>query len=400
MSKADKKDKKRLSPRTLTVHGASQVEEGIAKSKVPPLFATTVFKFESFEELDRAWDHHEGYVYSRMDNPSVRQLEELVALLEGCDDAVAFASGMGAITTSLLSLLKPGDHVVAENVLYGGTFTFFKEELLRNGVEVSFADTTDLEAVRQACRFNTSLIYTETITNPLMEVAPLSELGALAQEKGAILAVDNTFASPLLCHPGEHGADLVLHSSTKYINGHSDVTGGIAAGSREIMELVRRGKTLRGACMSPFDAWLTLRGARTLALRMRQHSKNALALAEALEKNEKILKVHYPGLLSHPQHDLARAQFGKDCGGMLSVEIRGGLPEVNRLIKELQLVQFVPSLACLSTTISPPARTSHRSLSPEERQARGITDGLVRISAGIEDVKDIIQDFEEALRTI
>ncbi len=392
--------KERLSPRTLAVHGASQVDEGVAKPKVAPLFATTVFKFDSFEELDRAWDHHEGYVYSRMDNPSVRQLEELAALLEGCDDAVAFASGMGAITTGILSLLKPGDHVVAGKVLYGGSFAFFKDELLRNGVEVSFADTTNPEEVRKACRFNTSLLYAETITNPLMEVAPLSELGALAQEKGALFVVDNTFASPLLCRPAECGADLVFHSTTKYINGHSDVTGGLAAGSREIIEILRRGRTLRGACMSPFDAWLTLRGARTLALRMRQHSKNALALAEALEKNEKIVRVHYPGLSSHPQHDLARAQFGKDYGGMLSVELRGGLREVDALIKELQLVEFVPSLACLSTTISPPARTSHRGLSPEERQARGIKDGLVRISTGIEDIRDIIQDFQEALSKI
>ncbi len=392
--------KEQRSLRTLTVHGASRANAGITEPKVSPLFATTVFKFDSFEELDRAWDGKEGFVYSRMDNPSVRQLEELGALLEGCEDAVAFASGMGAITTGILSLLKPGDHVVAGNVLYGGTFTFFRDELLRNGVDVSFTDLTDPEGVRRTCRFNTSLIYAETITNPLMGVPPLSELGNIARECGALFAVDNTFASPLLCRPGEHGADLVLHSTTKYLNGHSDVTGGIAMGSREIMDMVRRGRTLRGACMSPFDAWLTLRGARTLALRMKQHSKNALALAEALEKNDKIEKVYYPGLSSHPQHDIARAQFGKLCGGMLSVEIKGGLEAVDTLIRELQLVEFVPSLACLSTTISPPARTSHRGLSPEERRAKGITDGLVRISAGIEDPEDILGDFEKALGKI
>ncbi|HOO63692.1 MAG TPA: PLP-dependent transferase, partial [Synergistaceae bacterium] len=249
-------------------------------------------------------------------------------------------------------------------------------------------------------RFNTSMIYAETITNPLMGIPPLSELGALAREKKALLVVDNTFASPLLCRPAEHGADLVLHSTTKYFNGHSDVTGGIAMGSREITEKVRRGRTLRGACMSPFDAWLTLRGVRTLALRMKEHSKNALALAEALEKHEKIVRVHYPGLASHPHHDLARAQFGELFGGMLSVEIEGGLKAVDTLIRELQLVEFVPSLACLTTTISPPARTSHRGLTPEERKAKNISDGLVRISAGIEDSEDVIRDFEKALEKI
>jgi len=392
--------KAQRSLRTLAVHGASQAKPGITEPKVSPIFATTVFKFDSFEDLDRAWDEKEGFVYSRMDNPSVRQLEELGTLLEGCDDAVAFASGMGAITTGILSLLKPGDHVVAGNVLYGGTFTFLKEELLRNGVDVTFTDVANPEAVQQACRFNTSMIYAETITNPLMGIPPLSELGTLARERKALLVVDNTFASPLLCRPAEHGADLVLHSTTKYLNGHSDVTGGIAMGSREIMERVRRGRTLRGACMSPFDAWLTLRGARTLALRMKEHSKNALALAEALEKHEKIVRVHYPGLASHPHHDLARAQFGELFGGMLSVEIEGGLKAVDTLIRELQLVEFVPSLACLTTTISPPARTSHRGLTPEERKAKNISDGLVRISAGIEDSEDVIRDFEKALEKI
>jgi cystathionine beta-lyase/cystathionine gamma-synthase len=305
---------------------------------------------------------------------------------------------MGAISSTLTGLLKPGDHVIADRVLYGGTYSFLADHLPRQGVTITFVDIQHPEEVRSSFTDRTRLLYTETISNPLMDVADLSGLSSVCHERGALMVVDSTFASPWLCRPGDWGADLVLHSATKYLNGHSDVTGGIVAGPAGLIQKIKAVRSILGCSMSPFDAWLVLRGIRTLHLRMAAHCSNALELARFLEGCDGVTKVHYPGLESHRGHAMGKKLFGKNFGGMLSFDLKGGLASASRFIAALKLVALAPSLAALATTVSHPGKTSHRSVPVEMREANGIGDGLIRLSAGIDSTQDVKADLHQALQ--
>ncbi len=386
---------------TLSVHAGAKACPSDTRPKVSPIFASSVWSFDSLAQIDDVYEHRApGYVYSRISNPGVEQLEHSVALLEGTEAAAAYSSGMAAIAMALLAELKAGDHVVAHQVLYGGTYTLFINEMDRFGVETSFADFTDMASVRAAMRPNTKVLYLETICNPLMEVIDISEVAAMAAKVGAKVYVDNTFASPVHFQPLLAGADVVIHSATKYLNGHSDITGGVVAANREFIDRVKKVGAVYGPTLSPFDAWLVLRGIKTLALRMERHSANAMQLAEFLAAHPKVTQVHYPGLPSSKTYAAAQKLLVGGYGGMLSFVVTGGVEAAHKVIDGLQLTELVPSLAGPSTTVSHPGKTSHRAIPLAERQVYGVGDDLIRVSVGIESIDDIVADFAQALARV
>ncbi|MGC9371691.1 MAG: trans-sulfuration enzyme family protein [Thermovirgaceae bacterium] len=374
---------------------------GITRPEVPPIYATSVFSFDTLEDVDAVYEGKKrGYVYSRMANPTVVALEERLAGTEGAQGALAFSSGMAAITTTLFSLVRPGDHVLASSVLYGGTYAVFSDFLPSWGVHVEFLEDLEPSKVVSSYRENTRMVYLETISNPLMEVVDIPKICDAAAEDGVLVVVDNTFASPRLFRPVPEGADIVLESLTKYLNGHSDVTGGMAGGSTELMEKIQKMRSLLGGSLSPFEAWLVLRGLRTFPLRMEKHSENAHYLAKNLQKHPAVKKVYYPGLQTHKSYGIARKILQDGFGGMLSFELEGGEKAVSSLVKSLENVEFLPSLAAPSTTISHPAKTSHRSMPQKEREKAGITGGLLRLSGGIERPQTVWEDLKQALDQI
>jgi methionine-gamma-lyase len=311
-----------------------------------------------------------------------------------------FSSGMAAIATSILSFVKAGEHVVASNVLYGGVYDYLANELPRFGVEVTFVDLLR-EDLASRLRSNTKLVYTETINNPLMEVSDIAAAAKTTHEGGALLLVDNTFATPVVAKPLSLGADVVLHSATKYLGGHSDITAGAAVARAELAETIKRFQVLYGAVPSPVDCWLLARSLRTLELRVEKHSENALAVARFLESHPKVEKVFYPGLSSSPSHERAKRQFAEGrYGGMLSVNVKGGVTEASALVEALSMISFVPSLAGTATTVSYPIKTSHRFYDKEALDKAGITPGQLRFSIGLEDENDIIEDLSRALDKI
>jgi cystathionine beta-lyase/cystathionine gamma-synthase len=376
-----------------------EVDLGDATPVSVPIYQTATFAFEDPEalaDLIRS-GKDAGYVYSRWHNPTRAALEGIVADLEGGERAVSFASGMAAISTVLASLVRAGDHVVASPVLYGGTFAVMRRILPRWGVEVTFAGSHRAEDMLDAIRPETKVAYTETIGNPRMPVPDLEALGRACADRGVTLVVDNTFASPYLCNPLSLGAGVVVHSTTKYIGGHSDLTGGIAVGAREPMHEVREMSIDLGGVAGPLDAWLALRGLQTLALRMDRHSSNATAVARLLEGHEKVARVWYPGLPSHPDHEVAARILPRGFSGMVAFELADGLDAGRRFQEALDLAWVGASLGSTHTLVVHPATVTHTQMSLEERTAQGITDGLVRVSVGIEDPEDLLEDFARAL---
>lgn len=389
----------------LTHAGENAMAKSVAKSvsvpKVMPIYMSSVFSFDDVETLDAVYDGTaHGYVYSRMSNPGTDCVEEVLAQAEGCDGALVFSSGMSAIVTAIISQVKMGDHIISSPVLYGGVYDYLKNELPRFGVEVTFADF-EKEDIEALMRPNTKVVYTETISNPLMEVMNLPKIAAIAHKHGCKLIVDNTFATPAVTRPLALGADIVVYSATKYLGGHSDIIGGAVLADAENIAHIRRFFTLYGGIMGPFDAWLLTRSLRTLDMRMERHSSNALKVAEFFEKHPKIERVYYPGLASSPYKKLSRELFvdGR-CGGMLSAEIAGGERGASTFIRECQSIKFVPSLAGVSSTISYPAKTSHRAYTPEEMAKVGISMGLLRFSIGLENIDDILEEFDQALKLV
>jgi cystathionine gamma-synthase len=367
----------------------------------PPLYLTSVFETPDLAAAGRAMDGEPGqYIYSRNANPTVAAFERAVSVLDGGEAAVAFASGMGAISTLFLSLLKPGDAVVASDDLYGSTAILLAGPLAGLGVSVTTADPGDPGAVEAALTPSTRLIFVETVSNPLMRVADVPALADVAKRHGCALAVDASFTSPALSRPLAQGADFVVHSATKYLGGHSDLTAGVAVGRREMMERLRQSRTLYGPPCSPLDAWLALRGMKTLALRMARHTSNGAHVAGFLCAHAKVRRVYYPGLNGDPSHAIASRVLPHGSGGMLSFEVDGGAPAVDRFISGLSMVRFAASLADVTTTLSHPASTSHRGLTPERRAELGIGDGLVRLSVGIESPDDICADLEQGLAAV
>lgn len=372
---------------------------------VTPVHHSVTYRYPAMEDLDGVFGGtRSGYVYGRYGNPTVTALEEAVAALEEGETALAFGSGMAAIHTALLATgARAGATVIAAQDIYGATYALLSRLLYSQGVAVRFVDSTDVEAVEAACAAGapTALIV-ETISNPLLKVADLPALAEVAHQHEVTLLVDNTFATPCLIQPLKLGADVVIHSITKYLSGHGDVLGGIVVTSEarcaEMFEMLK----VTGGNLGPQDAWLALRGMRTLSLRMGQHCENALTVARCLEQHPRVSKVLYPGLTSHPQHALAKLLFGeRGYGGMVAFEIDGAdQREVFRFFEALRLCIPVTTLGDVHTTMLYPAHSSHRALSPEERARIGIGDGLVRMSVGIEAADDLLDDLEQALASL
>ncbi len=358
---------------------------------IVPIYQTSTFVQE---ELGK----HRGFEYARTANPTRSALERNLAALERGKYGFAFASGMAAIN-ALLTLFKSGDHVVAGHNLYGGTIRLFERVLKDFGLTFSYANTTRLEDVERAVRPNTRLLFIETPSNPVMEITDITAAAELAHRHKLLLAVDNTFMSPYLQRPLELGADIVVHSTTKYLNGHSDGVGGaVILKDAALAERLRFLQNAAGAVLGPMDSWLVLRGVKTLAVRMRQHNENGMTIAQFLAKHPKVKNVHYPGLPDHPQHQLAKRQMA-GFGGMLSFET-GSLENAKTILKSVRLCSLAESLGGVETLISHPASMSHASVAAADRERGGITDGLLRISVGIEDVEDLIADLEQALAKV
>jgi cystathionine beta-lyase/cystathionine gamma-synthase len=358
---------------------------------ITPIYQTSTYVQE---ELGR----HKGYEYARTQNPTREALERNVADIESGTAGFAFASGMAAIG-AVATMLKAGDHVVVSDNTYGGTFRLFEKVLKKYQLSFSYVDTADLAATERAFTPATRMLFVETPTNPIMHITDLAGAAALAKRRGARLVVDNTFASPFIQRPIESGADIVLHSTTKYLNGHSDSVGGIVvAVNDDDIEWLRFVQNAEGAILGPFDAWLVLRGTKTLALRMAQHNANGLALAQFLEAHPKVTRVYYPGLPSHPQHALAAQQM-RGFGGMLAFDL-GSLEAARTLLNSVRLHALAESLGGVESLISHPATMTHASVPAEKRQALGITDGLVRISTGVEDIEDLKADLVQALERV
>lgn len=397
---------KPLSPGTILARGGRGERAGPGGEPRPlsePLTLASVYRFNDLDQVNEVWDGRQpGHVYRRFGHPNSETLEGIVASLERAETAVACSSGMAALLVSLAAHLGAGDCVVAPRGLYGGTQTLLGSQLSRFGVVTSFAAGTARESFAQAVAAargagrRPKALLVETIANPSLDVADLPGLAGLAGEQGLLLVVDNTFATPLGCRPLQFGPALVVHSLTKYLGGHSDVIGGVVAGSAELIGPVRKLAIAIGATLSPMDAWLTVRGLKTLHLRFQRQQENAAAIADWLGRQAQVSRVLYPGLKSHPSHATA-GRVLDGYGAMVSFELSGGEPAVERLVRLLRLISFAPSLGENETTIMYPAITSHRNLSPEEREAAGATPGLIRLSAGTEALADLLADLEQAL---
>jgi cystathionine beta-lyase/cystathionine gamma-synthase len=362
----------------------------------PSTGAVNVPIYQTSTYLQEALGKHKGFEYARTQNPTRFALEQNLAALEGGLSAHCFASGMAAIDT-VLKLLKAGDHVIVTENTYGGTYRLFERVLKNFGLEFSYVDTTDAANVENALRENTQLIFVETPTNPILAVADLEGIGRLARSRGVRLAVDNTFMSPYFLRPIELGASIVIHSTTKYLNGHSDSVGGVAVTARpEDAERIGFLQNTVGAIISPFDSFLVLRGIKTLAVRMKQHDENGRRVAAFLAEHPRVKKVYYPGLPNHPQHERAKRQMS-GFGGMIAFET-GSLAAARTVLDNVRLCALAESLGGVETLISHPATMTHASVPADQRIRLGITDGLVRISVGIEDVDDIIADLDSALQ--
>ena len=349
--------------------------------------------------LDAARGRGSGFIYGRNDNPTVRVFEEKIAALEGAPAALGFGTGMGAISATLFTLLRPGDTVVSVKDTYGGTSVLFMEFLPRIKVRVRLCETTDLQAVAQAIAQGCKVVYLETPTNPTLKVLDLARISALAKKAGAVVVVDNTFATPINQNPLELGADLVIHSATKFLGGHADALGGAVCGSADLIERIYHYREIIGSILHPEAAYLILRGMKTLHLRVARQNRSALALAHWLEDRDQVEEVFYPGLPDDPGHRLAAGQM-RGFGGVLSFTLRGGLPAVGRFLKKLRYAHLAANLGAVETIAGPPATTSHVECTPEERAALGIPEGLVRYSVGIEDVEDLRTDLAQALGAV
>ena len=373
---------------TICLH-AGQEPDPSTGAIITPIFQTSTYVQEEF-------GRHKGYEYARTQNPTRAALEANLAAIEGGKAACAFASGMSAIS-AIVARLETGDHVVVTDNTYGGTFRLFDKILTRYGLTFSYVDTSDLEVTARAITPATKLVFLETPTNPVMRLSDIAAVAALARRHDARVVVDNTFASPCLQRPIELGADLVVHSTTKYLNGHSDSVGGAVIATRDDdIEWLKFVQNSAGAILSPFDSWLVLRGTKTLPLRMAQHSATGLALAQFLEAHPKVTRVYYPGLPNHPQHALARRQMPRGFGGMLTFDVPT-MDATRAVLNRFKLMALAESLGGVETLVCHPASMTHASVPPERRAAIGLTETMIRISTGLEDVDDLKEDLQQAL---
>ncbi len=383
-------------PATLAVWGGEDRYLLDRATQVPVVHSVS-FGYEDVDEWYAvATGRADGHIYGRNTNPTVDVFENKVRILEGGDAATSASTGMAAISNTLHALLQPGSRVVSVKDTYGGTSLLFTEFLPSWGIEVDLVDTTDHDAIETAIAAGCDLVYLETPTNPTLKVLDLERLSAAAHREGATVVVDNTFATPINQRPLDLGADIVVHSTTKFLGGHADALGGVVVGRDDLVEAVYHYREINGATLDPMAAYLLLRGMKTLHLRVQRQAENALAVASFLDGHERVERVNYPGLESHPQHDIAARQM-RGFGGMLSFALDGGLDAVKQLLPRLRFAHRAANLGAVETIVGPPSTTSHVECTPEERSALGIPEGLIRYSAGIEDVGDLLADLDQAL---
>lgn len=390
-----------LGTNTQMVHGGNK-RDPITGSLAAPIYQTSTFAFQDVAQGAARFAGEEcGYVYTRLGNPTQELLEEKIAILEKAEAAIATASGMGAISAAIWTLLATGDHILACSNLYGCTYALLDEQLPKFGINTTFVDGRDVNNFREHMKPNTKLIIVETPSNPRLDLIDIEEVAKVAHQNGALLMVDNTFLSPFGQNPLELGADIVVHSATKYLNGHGDVIAGAVVGKKDFIDRVRMTgiKDLTGACISPFNAWLTIRGMKTLGVRMERHCSNAMEVAKYLYSHPKIESVYYPGLETYPQYELAKRQM-KCFGAMISFEILGGVKAGIDLMNNVRLCTLAVSLGDTETLIQHPASMTHAVIPTEKRLEAGISDGLVRLSIGLEDAQDIINDIDMALSRV
>jgi cystathionine beta-lyase/cystathionine gamma-synthase len=375
---------------TICIH-AGQEPDPSTGAIITPIYQTSTY-------VQEALGQHKGYEYARTQNPTRAALEANVAAIEGGKAGFAFASGMAA-EGAIMTLLQSGDHVVVTDNTYGGTYRLFERVLRKYQFEFTYVDTSDVAAIEAAIRPSTRMLFLETPTNPVLRLTDIAAAAAAAHARDVFVVVDNTFASPYVQRPLDLGADLVVHSTTKFLNGHSDSIGGVVVANRDDhIEWLRFVQNAEGAILGPMDAWLVLRGTKTLPIRMERHNRNAQVLAEFLEAHPKVTRVHYPGLPSHPHHELARKQM-RGFGGLISFEL-GALERTRTLLNNVRLMALAESLGGVETLISHPASMTHASVPPERRQAIGLTDDMIRISVGIEDIDDLQEDLDQALAQV
>ena len=377
--------------KTRAIHDGQESDKGTGSVTVP-VYQTSTYQQDAI-------GRHRGFEYSRTGNPTRAALENSLASLENGKFGLAFSSGVAA-TSAVFNLLKQGDHVISGDDVYGGTYRLLEKVFKKWGLEATYAKADDPESFRGEIRKNTGLVWVETPTNPLLKVIDIEALAKITKKNGIILAVDNTFASPYFQKPLDLGADIVVHSTTKYIAGHSDIIGGaIITSNKNIYEELKFYQNAAGAVPGPWDSWLVLRGIKTLAVRMKEHESNALSVAGYLEKHKNVERVYYPGLKSHPQYSLASKQMS-GFGGMVSIELKGGFRAVQKFVSKLRIFTLAESLGGVESLICYPSKMTHASLGEAERLKRGIKDNLVRLSAGIEDIEDIRRDLDRALNSI
>jgi cystathionine beta-lyase/cystathionine gamma-synthase len=362
-----------------------------------PIFQTSTFEVTDSEEQLRVTPTDR--FYTRYGNPTNTVAEKRIAELEGVDAALTFASGMGAITTTILALLKSGDHIVAQRDIYGGVTKFFTQWLPKLGIETTFVDTTSYEEHGRAIRPNTKLLYLESPTNPTLRVVDLKAAADLAKQHGLLSMIDGTFGTPINQHPAEYGIDLVMHSGTKFLSGHTDLICGVVAGPGNLIEKIHATRTTLGNCMDPHASWMLARGLKTLAVRVARQNENALQVAEFLEQHAKVRRVHYPFLKSHLQYDVAKEQMSGG-GGIVTFEVKGSGEDACRASESMRLFSLAPSLGGVESLVSIPVLTSHAMIEPAHRVQMGVTEQMIRLSVGIEDVNDLIADLDHALEAV
>ena len=383
-------------PETAAVHGAAELEKKNGPV-TPPIYQTSTFEVTDNEEQQRVTTTDR--YYTRWGNPTITLAEQTIAELEGTDAARTFASGMGAITSTVMAFLKAGDHIVSQQDVYGGVAKFFTQWLPKMGIETTFVDTTDYEQYERAVRKNTKLLYLESPTNPSLRVVDFQKAVTLARKHGLISLIDSTFGTPINQRPAEYGIDLVMHSGTKYLSGHADLTCGVVCGRQELMDQLWETRTTLGNCMDPHAAWMLTRGLKTLAVRVARQNENALRVAEFLSRHAKVRKVHYPFLENHPQHTIARAQMSGG-GGMVTFEVEGTGEDACRVSEAMRLFTLATSLGGVESLVSIPVLTSHAMISAELRKKMGVTEQMVRLSVGIENADDLVADLERALQAV
>lgn len=386
-----------LSAATLSVWGGEENSLVQGATQVPVVYSAAYDYPDMDAWLDVALGRKPGHVYSRNTNPTVQVFETKVRLLEGAQAATSFASGMAAISNTLFTLLSPGDRIVSVKDSYGGTNKFFLEFLPRFNIQVDLCDTTDHEQIEAAVTAGCKVVYLESPTNPTLKVVDIHRLAAAGHRAGAVVVADNTFATPVNQNPLALGADLVIHSATKFLGGHADALGGVVCGDPELVKRIYHFREITGAALDPMAAFLLIRGMKTLHLRLKQQNESALSIARWLQGHPSVASVFYPGLETHPHHDIARRQM-RGYGGVLSFMLKGGFGAVKRVLPELRLARRAANLGSVETIAGPPATTSHVECSAEEREAMGIPEGLIRYSVGIEDTKELIADLSQALK--